>query len=730
MVASSIAFRRIFTAAKRSLSGLFLALVLAFSLTHILTATPTVASPNPVALQADELVYDQELGIITARGKVEAYQDDRILLADSVTYNERVDQLVASGNVVIVEPDGTTLFADYIEVTDNFKNGILTGFRLLYKDNSRLAGNSASRLDGNITTLENGIYSPCDLCKSDPTKAPVWQIRAAKVIHNKEDQTISFQNMLLQFSGIPVAYTPYFQIPDPTVKKRSGLLTPEINYDRLLGVSVKEPVYYTITPSADVTLAPTFYSKSSPSIAGLYRQRIENGRFAFDGSITNPERRDNDNNTVDGRDLRGHFRGEGRFNLTEEFRAGFELFRTSDDTYLKRYNISNLDTLLNTAYVEGFRGRSYFQATAYEFQGLRQTDDAGLSPFVLPSITYSYVSEPHNAYGYGTFDANFLSTNRTNGVDTNRVTGTVGWHIPYTSRIGDITTITAQLRGDFYSVDNGRDPEGQPGNFDSTSSRFKPLFALDWRYPLAQSFGTVQHVIEPIANFVATPSGGSQRFIPNEDSRNFEFDDTNIFSLNRLPGYDRYEGGLRVAYGLKTAFYGASGGYTEALFGQSHRFADNNNAFSGDTGLERRQSDYVARVVVSPSTLIDFVDRLRIDEQSLQIRRHEFSTIVGPRPLRLAATYAHIDRDSTTANFGSQEQAVYSAYGQISRFWRVSGSISQDLNDGFIFGYSGVLSYLDECCDFQLIAGRTNTRDREIEPTYRFGFRLRLKNLG
>src|SRR3546814_4512712 len=75
-----------------------------------------------ILLSADQVTYDEELGIVVASGNVEVSQNDRVLLADTLTYNERTAIVTASGNVSLLEPSGEVLFADYVELTDDLKS--------------------------------------------------------------------------------------------------------------------------------------------------------------------------------------------------------------------------------------------------------------------------------------------------------------------------------------------------------------------------------------------------------------------------------------------------------------------------------------------------------------------------------------------------------------------------------------------------------------------------------
>ena len=95
-----------------------------------------------------------------------------------------------------------------------------------------------------------------------------------------------------------------------------------------------------------------------------------------------------------------------------------------------------------------------------------------------------------------------------------------------------------------------------------------------------------QIVLEPMAGVVVSPFGNNPEQVPDEDSRGFELDTTNLFDGNRFPGYDRVEGGQRVNYGIRLAVHGDGGGFSSLMLGQSLRFGDD-EAFIAGTGVER-----------------------------------------------------------------------------------------------------------------------------------------------
>ena len=162
---------------------------------------PASGSGQPVLFSADEVNYDDQYGLVIARGNVELTQGSRTVLADMVSYNERTDTVTASGHVSMLQDTGDVVFGNYVELTDSMREGFIQDIRMLLADRSRLAGNTARRTDGNRTEIRRGVYSPCDLCKDDPTQPPIWQLSAAKVIHDKDEQKVEYENVTLDLGG-------------------------------------------------------------------------------------------------------------------------------------------------------------------------------------------------------------------------------------------------------------------------------------------------------------------------------------------------------------------------------------------------------------------------------------------------------------------------------------------------------------------------------------------------
>ncbi|MBX9635348.1 MAG: LPS assembly protein LptD, partial [Magnetospirillum sp.] len=515
-------------------------------------------------LTADQIVHDRELGIVSAKGRVEIVQEGRTLVADQVSYNLKQDIVSASGSVSLTEPTGEVAFSDYFELTGDLKEGIAKEIRVILADNSRMAGASAHRVGGDRTDIEKGVYTACEPCRNKPDSRPLWEAKAQRITHNQADQLIEYRDAWIELGGIPVAYTPYLSHPDPTVKRKSGFLVPTAGMSSNLGPNLTVPYFVVVKDNQDLTFAPRFLFPNSTKkrddisnaddnilrsvvLAGEHRWQGREGESRTVASLTADK--------YSG-DLRGHVDARGRFDLTDKWRAGYQVERASDDTYtsIYSYRIQNDRPWLTTRpYVEGFSRQNYVRAEAFAFQGLRQIDDPGQSPIVLPHITTNHMGMTDSKGGQWSLDNDMLAYARSEGTGSTRLSSTAGWQRPFMGRMGDITTISTSLRADGYHSEH----LVEDGN--SNAGRVVPQIAANWRQPFVRDSATMPQVLEPIAMVAASPNGGNPANIPNEDSIGFELDENNVFRPNRLPGLDRVEGGLRGAYGLKWHAYPSVG---------------------------------------------------------------------------------------------------------------------------------------------------------------------------
>jgi LPS-assembly protein len=686
---------------------------------------------EPVLFKADQLRNEQKLGLVVATGNVEFSQGQRTLLADSVTYNKRTDIVTATGNVSVLEPTGEVLFADHVELTGDLRNGIIENIRVRLTDDARIAAAGGKRSGGNRTEFAKAVYSPCKLCEEDPSRAPIWQIKAVEVIHDQTTKDIEYKDASLEFYGIPVLYTPYLSHPDPTVDRRSGFLIPTYGSDSELGALVSTPYYFDIAPDKDATLTPIVTTNEGPVLAGEFRHRLSRGEYDITGSGTYAGSDDPGSD-----EFRGHLKSKFRYDVNRMWRGGSDVHLATDDTYLRRYGFGSEDTLENRLFLEGFRGRNYAAANAYYFQGQRIDDDPGETPIVFPMLDYNMVGDPGIFGGQWKFDANFLTLARTSSTSSMRGSLKPRWELPYTSEGGHISRLFATVQADAYLVNDVVEPDASTNTLSGITGRIFPQAGFDWRLPMSRSAGRITQIVEPVVGVVMAPSSQNFDKIPNDDSLSVEFDENNLMSANRFPGLDRVEGGTRVSYGINTGVFGLTGGASTFFIGQSYRFTDNSD-FGQGTGLEDHFSDIVGRLTVTPLRYINANFRFRLDKDDFSATRSELNATFGVPVFGIGVDYLRVaqqaidDVADEEDAFSDREEISLSLTSKVTDRWQLGINMRRDLEDGgHSLGHAAFARYEDDCFAFQVDYARTFTRDRDVAPSDTILFRFVFKTLG
>jgi len=713
------------------LSGLvgWLAVCAAFlgiAATSASAQTPSTGG-EPVLMKADELVYERDLGLVVAKGKVEILQGERILLADTVSYNQKTNIVTASGNVRLLEPTGEVFFADYVELSDDMKDGVVENLRIRLSDDSRLAANAGKRTGGVRTEMRQAVYSACEACEDDPDRAPLWQVKARRVVHDKEAQEVRYHDAWLEMWGVPVIYTPYLEHADPSVKRKTGFLAPSYGSNNNVGAFVEVPYFFVIDDDKDATLRPIYTSDDGLVYSGEYRQRFDDGEFQISGSLAIADRDSGDegNVTTNKNEGRGHVFAKARWDINETWRTGADINRSTDRTYLRRFNFfgSPGNTLESHAFVEGFRKRNYVGVDAFWFQDLRlgQRPDTKL---ILPTAQYSGLTEADRYGGRWNFDGNFRSLYVDDSPQSQRGSVNAGYSIPLVAPIGFITTFSASVRGDLYYVDYNSSEKDN-----GFEGRFVPQAQVDWRFPFGRQAGNFYQVIQPIAGIVVKPTNLNDDDIPNDDSTVIEEDASNLASLDRSPGLDRVEEGARIYYGLGGGMYDPWGGLVRGFLGQSYSFSDD-KTLQREAGLNRNFSDFVGLAEIVPNRYMDVLYRFQFNENNLDANVNEVGFNLGPRALRLSGDYIFVRNEPNAEEFRTREEISLTASSLIDEWWTFRTSYKRDLDADESRTAGAALVYEDECFILESRWSRDFTASTDVSSGDTFFFRVTFKTLG
>ncbi|MFM8819413.1 MAG: LPS-assembly protein LptD [Phenylobacterium sp.] len=730
------------------------------ALTH---AAPALAAPPPepagdglrpdqLYLEADSVTRDAEKGRTTARGNVQVRYQGRTLSADEVTFEAASRLIRAKGNVRIVNPDRTAQFADEVVLDQSLSVGAAVGFSARSEGDIKIAAASAVRRSEAVNELNRAIFTPCEVCaKSGEPKDPTWSIQAERITQDRARQVVVYRNAVIRVRGAPVLYVPVFWHADPQAERSSGFLTPDVRTSGRRGFSYEQPYLFVLSPSADLTLSPQFNSRVAPFLNAHFRQRFRTGAIDVRGGFTHDRDFDGKGNAFGEPTARSYILASGAFALTPEWRWGFSAERASDDLVFEKYDVGGAFVargpfvaddrrLTSQIYATRQAERSWFSIGAFSIQGLRREDDDRTFPTVAPFIEGRFEPTLNLAGGRLRLRTSAVALTRdtapnapagTPGLDSRRVTFETDWRRAFVSPSGLRIDGFGNIRMDGYSLN---DIEGVAGR-GSTKGRALASAGADVSFPLARRIGEALVVIEPTAQVIAsagadlirvgrTPSG-----VPiylNEDSATVIFDETSLFRLNRLPGYDLADDGLRLSLAGRASVLWDDGRRATFLLGRSFR-ANETGLFPTTSGLSRKASDWIVSAEVAPMKGVSLFSRVRLDGENLDVRRAEAG---GDLNLRRGGGYIRYLREETGPVSGRRENIDFGGEYFLSDTWGLSVYGNRDIAAGaWVIRDVGVV-YRDDCTRLDVFYRQEDLQVGRLGSSSSVNIRLTLATLG
>ncbi len=639
--------------------------------------------PRQVDFEASTLEYDSESDVVTARGDVVLRSEDQSVRADSVSWNRRTGIITANGNVRVVDADGNQLYSSSIELNDKFEAGAMEDLLLALREGGRLAAESGQRSADGTVTLNRAAYTACAVTDTDGCpKNPSWRITAERVVYDQQERRIRFRGAYLELFGLRL-------LPLPGLALRtdggavSGFLVPDIRLSRSNGLEMSGEYYLRFADNKDLTLGAYVYTDAPPMASAKWRHLIDEGAYQVTAYGTYSRRISDFTNTPTSEtDFRGYLFANGSFQLDPNWSINTSIRRATDRTFLRRYDISLDDRLRSLVDIERIDSDSYFQLAGYATQTLRINQPQGQVPVALPVIDYRRRMDDPLLGGTIQLQANTLAIARSAGQDTQRAFASARWDLRKITGLGQVVQLTALARGDVYHSDeNGLTAtaiyRGNPG----WQTRGVALAAVDLQWPFAgPALGGTQ-VLTPRVQIVATPPIRNLA-IPNEDARAIDLEDSNLFALNRFPGYDRIEDGVRVTYGFDWELT-RPGWRVRTTLGQSYRLDSDNPVLIDGTGISERVSDFVGRTEVRFKDFVSLTHRYRLDKDSFAIRRNEFDATIGSRRTYIELGYLRLNRDIAQGieDLQDREEVRVATRVAFANYWSLFGAGVFNLTD-------------------------------------------------
>lgn len=729
--------------------------------TNFDSLNPKLPEDAKMLLSANELVYNKDAERVIVRGAVQINYGGYQMVAQQVEYSQKTGRIIATGEIELIEPGGNKVYADQMDVTDDFGNGFIERLRVETTDLTKLAAVTGERRNGEEMILNNAVYTACTPCATDPDHKSLWHVKAQRIVQNGKTHTIRMENAKFELFGKPILYLPVLEVPDQTIKRKSGFLIPKFSYTQKLGAGVSIPYYWAISPYMDATITGTGLTRQGFLLQGEFRQRFENGEHILSmAGISQLNRGSFTGNTVDAQETnRGMIGSKAKFDINPRWAFGWDVLVQSDNNFAKTYELSTFDgtTFTNQVYLSGLGKRNSFDARAFYFD-IQDADPDSIAEnkqAVAQVLDYSYTHPEPVFGGELTADINLTNVNRNRedefdipgivdrfrGLEGTyqRLTADLEWKRNFIVPGGLSLTPILAARGDLIGSSMTDPGPGYTGDFysDDTATRRMLTAGIDARYPILLTTDYSSHIIEPIAQIFARPNEEYAGGLPNEDAQSFVFDATSLFDRDKFSGYDRIEGGTRANLGVR--YTGALGnGYAlRAIAGQSFHLGGVNSFASDDlvkaganSGLETDRSDYVTMIGIDAPSGLTASFSSRFDEKNLDMRRADATLGYQGIYWQSAVTYTSIQAQPLYGSTKDQDEIQTAAAYKFADYWSVFGSVTYDLNSNVITRNGIGITYDDRDTIFSLVYKEERDSDQSIANDWSIGARISFRTLG
>jgi len=671
----------------------------------------------PATLIADSIRLDREQDTIRAEGGVEIFHEGARLRAAQVIYDGRTDRIRATGPLTLIEADGrTVILADFADLGADLQDGILRGARIVLSRRLQIATTEIERGDARHTQAYQVVASACEVCPEDPV--PLWEIRARRVVHDRQERQLHFENATFRALGVPIAYLPRLRLPDPTLERATGFLAPSFRLDDELGTRLRVPYFFRLGDHADITLAPWLGGDGTSTVDLRYRQAFGNGEIAFEGAVTE------DDLLPDGR--RGYVLGDGRFALARDFQLDFALQSVTDRGYLTTYGFPDRDLLENFVRIGRVRRDTHLEVAVSRFTGLQSNDDNETLPTRVFHAEARHRFAPRRIGGIATISLEgggyyrLSDIEGADGRDVARLTGAVDWRRDAILPGGLVFGVEGAVHADAYETRQGADLTGG-------ATRLSPMAALELRYPMRRAGADgVTHVIEPVVQLAWSGTRGGA--IPVEDSVVVEFDEGNLFALNRFPGQDRREEGRRVNAGLGYTRLDPLGWSVGVVGGLVLRDVDRGQ-FTNGSGLAGTRSDFLLTAHADRDGRWQVINRALFDE-TFTFASNELSVgWTGERhDVLTSLTYLEADPGEGRP-IDTSEWALDANYA-IADAWEAGVNWRYDFVEDKASRAELSVGYATDCVEMTFTVARRFTSSESVNPTTEFGLNVGLIGFG
>ncbi|WP_293444588.1 LPS assembly protein LptD [Planktotalea sp.] len=660
---------------------------------------PARAQDLDAALLVADRVLITEDERLVATSNVEAFYDGIRLFTDEIIYDQKRDELIINSPVRLSQKNGDVMIADSADLDSKLENGILRGARYVLDQELQILSAQTDRVEGRYTVLRKVIATSCQICG---TGIPIWQIRADRTVHDREEKQIYFRRAQFRLLGVPVLYLPTMRIPDPSLKRTTGFIIPKFVSNTVLGFGVKVPYFITLGDHADVTITP-YVSPVTSTVELRFRKMFRHGYLELNGAVSQ--------DTVLPDVQRHYLTGFARFDLGQGVKLDFDLETASDGGYRSLYGYSGKDRLGSGITLSRVKRNVFFQAELLNYETLRDNESNKTQPTLIGNVTYERRYQPSRLDGETRALLVLHGHKRVShtdviGRDMAKINFDLSWRDEWTVGDGIRLGLLTSLGVESQTVVQDSTARGR-------TVQTTPAIGATLRYPLhSTSSDGSRYLIEPLAQIGWVD--GSPSILPNDENISTDFDEGNLLSLPHFPTKEWRETGVIGALGARWERFNPETWSAGVTVGQIFRDTMD-PAFLANSGLKNQTYN---RILAMHFTAAwgGFLQARGLFDRSFETVKAEARVGYAHKKLSVSGTYVQLDADADENLAASVAEWSLSGTYKINKHWTANGNVQYDLITDRAAKTGGGLNYKNECVTVGFGATRSFARSTTLVP--------------
>ena len=686
-----------------------------------------IITSNGYEILGSDISLDNKKKIIRSSYKTKVTdKEGNKIFVDMFDYSTTTNIFFSKGNIKVLDINNNNYNFSQIYIDENKKKIIGSdvkaflnqGFAASNKNNEpRIFANTMS-ISENISTLEKGVVTYCKTRENE--KCPPWTLQSKKIKHDLAKKTIYYDNVVLKIYDFPIFFAPKFSHPDPSVKRRSGLLAPVLTNSSTLGTGFGVPYFWNISNDRDLTFTPKIYLDEKPLILAAYRQKFEKSSLIVDAGYTQGYKKKNIKKTSGSR---SHFFSNLKMNLfdSENKKSDLEINieKLSNDTYLKVYDIDTSLVDKNKNILENIIDFSY-QNNDF-FLGLtpgyyEDTNKNGnlRHEYLLP-LTIEKNIMANEKYGFLDLSTNLRVRNYETNKQTNFFVNDLKWKSnQWLNKFGIQNYFEGLLKTVNYESENTDEFKNDDTNTElSTVVGYFAKLGLYKSDPIKKVFNTLTPKV------LLRYSPGHMRKV-DEGSLKY----SNLFNIKKTNEIDVIENGFSTSIGVeyKKNKLDDQNNITDEIFtfsiGQVISGQENKDMPSS-TSLEQKFSDVVGEATYKINDTININYNFSIDQNYKETNYNEISSDININSAKFNVAYLQEKK-----HIGNKEYIQSGVDYKFNNSTELNISTKRNLLTSSAEFYNLSYNYINDCLKAGVAYRREFYADRDIEPTNTLMFRI------